>query len=392
MGSKNRYLILIILSFHAVMNAQEASDYKYIDSLTYACYNSRDWNKLIEVGQDAIAEGIDYKYLRQRLGYAYFSKGDYFEARSQFEKALSFDNYNSFSLEYLYYSNLYTGKEEYTGVFSGRLNPELRKKLSVSPFKPLESIELEYNFKFAVTAHRSNPQYYRFGINTKLGYRLSLYQSFSNYKQEIMIQQIGTNKNTSVKQPEYYALLKWNASSHLMLKTAYHFINTTSESSLTNGNLLLFAIAPDFNRFSLETYGSILSVGKDLIYQAGVQTGYVFPGRINFSLTGTVSRLFQQNNSRFIYTQKAGLKVLKQAWIEGNVTFGRMTGYNDYNGLYVYNTFDPMTFRTGATMIYYLGKNIALWANYSYERKENFENSSFHYNQFSYLGGIKWKL
>lgn len=381
-----------MFSFPVLLNAQVAMDYQHVDSLTYSYYNSGDWDRLIKLGLEAAQKGIDYKYLRQRIGFAFFSQGNYYDAKFQFEKARSFDSYDSFTNEYLYYSYLNTAKEEYAGVYARKLDPEIRKSLSISPFKPLESIEIEYNFKFAGTAHRSNPQYYRLGISTKLGYRLTLFQSLSRYNQVIIIQQAGYSEKISDKQPEYYALLKWSASSHLLLKTAYHYISTTSGSSRRSRNLFLFAISHDLNRLSLETSGSVLSIGQELIYQAGGQIGYVFPGRSNFYLTGTASGLFQKTGNRLIYNQKAGFKVMKKTWLEGNLTFGRMTNYNDYNGLYVYNTLDPMTFRAGSTMIFYLGKNIALWANYSFERKEYYEDNLFHYNQFSYLGGIKWRL
>jgi hypothetical protein len=69
-----------------------------------------------------------------------------------------------------------------------------------------------------------------------------------------------------------------------------------------------------------------------------------------------------------------------------------MLDYNDFNGLYLYNTYDPMVFRSGATIVFYAGKTISIWANYTFEKREYFENNSFQYNQFSYLGGIRWKL
>jgi hypothetical protein len=69
-----------------------------------------------------------------------------------------------------------------------------------------------------------------------------------------------------------------------------------------------------------------------------------------------------------------------------------MTEYNDFDGLYIYNTYDPMIFRSGVTAYLPLNRNITLWTNFSYESKEYLELSSFHYNQFSYMGGIKWKL
>lgn len=392
MGSKNRYLIFILFSFNVLLNAQGTLDFKYIDSLTYSYYTLGEWNKLIGLAEYAIDNNIDYLHLRQRLGYAFFSKGNYTDAKYQFEKALSFDSYNQFTLELLYYSYLNIGKEEYAGIFARRLNPELRKSLSITSFKLIESIEAEYNFKYAGTKNRSNPQYYRLGINTKLGNRFTLYQSLSNYNQDIAVQQIGNIETISVRQPEYYALLKYFVSNHLLLKTAYHYINSTSDSFTGIGNFAYLAVSQDVNRFSFEANGSVLSFGQGLTYQAGIQSGFLFPGKSNFYLSGTFSGLFRQDTGRFIYNQKAGLKVLNKISIEGNLTFGRMTNYNDYNGLYVYNSYDPITFRSGATMFFYLSSKITLWANYSFERKEYFENSSFHYNQFSYLGGVKWKL
>jgi hypothetical protein len=392
MGSKNRFLIFVLFFFPTALFAQEKLDYGYVDSITYSYYKNGEWNKLISLGQSAIDKKIDYKFLRQRIGYAFFVQGNYYDAKFQFENALTFDSYDQFSLEYLYYSYLNTGKEDYAGVFEKRLNPELRNVLSLESFKVLESIEFEYNFKYATAESRSNPQYYRIGIKTKLSSRFSIYQSYSGFNQVIYVQQFGRNVENQYKQPEYYALLKYNVSNHLLVKTAYHYIHTTSGTSVTSGNLFLIAFSGDLNHFLFELNGSALNIEQEIEYQAGIQTGYTFPGRSGFYLKGALSGIFQQNNNRLIYDQKAGLKVMKKLWLEANVTFGRMTDYNDYNGLYVYNTYDPMIFRGGASAYLPLNSKITLWANFSYESKEYLENSTLHYNQFSYSGGIKWKL
>jgi hypothetical protein len=392
MGEKIGYIIFIIFSFRYSLNAQTALDYKYVDSLTYIYYMSGEWNKIISLGKDAIDNNIDFKYLRQRMGYAFFELGNYSDARFEFEKAFSFDSYNSFTREYLYYSYLNTGKDDYAGNLARRLSPEIKKNIALKSFKPLESIEFEYNFKYAGTASRSNPQYYRLGINSQLAFGISLYQSFSNYKQVIAVQQPLQDLILSEKQPEYYACLSWALSNNLLIKAAYHFIYTTTLTSSSRGNLGFFSISPDLNRFSVKASFSALNIQQEFVYQPGLEGGYIFPGKANFSLTSSISLLVQQNSNRLIYNEKAGFKVLKNAWLEANLNIGRMNNYNDYNGLYFYNSIDPMTFRSGATFIYYLNKKITLWANYSFERKEYFENRASSYNQFSYLGGIKWKL
>ena len=391
MGKKNKLLILFMLLIPVLVHAQDKHDFISVDSTTYKYYNSGNWNKLIETGKNAISSGVDYKFLRQRLGYAYFSKGDYFNSRTHFEKALTYDSYDNFTLEYLYYSYLNSGKEEYSGVIVSKLNPDLKKKLILTPFKPVESLEFEYNYKFSGTILRSDPRYYRVGIYSKLGYRLGLYQSFSKYAQDLRLQQTGKTA-TSVRQPEYYAQLNWNASGKLILRAAYHFINTNSGSLTQKGNLFLIAAEPDFNRFTLSTYGSLLNIEGTFFYQGGLQAGYVFPGKMDFYLKGKASYLQQTGSRNFIYNPVAGLKLFKKTWFEGSTTLGRMNGYNDFNGLYVYNTYDPIISRTGGTLFHYIGKKIVVWLNYSFEKKEFYENNSFRYNQFSYLGGIKWKL
>ena len=392
MGSKNRYLILILLLIQLDLYGQENMTYSVIDSLTYSYYKNGEWNKLITLGQSAIDKNIDYKYLRERIGYAFFAMGDYYSARNQFEKALTFDSFDQFSLEYLYYTYTYTGKDKFTGALEQKLSTELRKALSVRPFKVLESFELEYNHKYANSGTRSNPQYFRLGSTTRLGYRLMLHQSYSGYYQVISLQENGKTVKTQYNQPEYYAHFDYNVSNHILVKTVYHHIHTSSGSTSTNGNLFLLALAEDLNRFSFEVNGSVLNTGQDFTYQTGIQAGYIFKGRSDFYLNGLLTRIFQQDISRFIYNQKAGLKVLKNMWMESNITFGRMNSYNDYEGIYVYNSYDPMIFRWGATMFLSLNRNIMFWANFSLERKEYLENSSSHYNKFSYLGGIKWKL
>ena len=389
MGSTGKYLIIIMILIPVFSVAQEKPDYLSVDSLTYRYYISGDWDKLISTGRNAIDSGLDYKYLRQRMGHAYFLKGNYFKAKTHFGKALAFDSFDQFSLEYLYYSYLNTGKEGFAGVLEERMHPQLKNSLKAVGFKPLESFELEFNYKVSGSTLRSDGLYYRFGAGSLLSNRVSLYQSFSNYAQTI----IPTDTSDfMIKQPEYYVLVNWNLSMSLMLRTAYHYIHTVSGNSLFRGNLFRIALAPDFNRFIFEANGSLTNMNGYSIYQTGFEAGFVFPGRSNFYLKETAAWLFQPNGNSFVHSPKAGLMLWKGFWLEGNATIGRMFGYNDFNGLYVYNSYDQIVLRSGAGIVYYSGKHLAFWANYTFEKKEFFENNSFHYNQFSFLGGIKWKI
>lgn len=281
-------MVILLIQSPFVLISQEVHDYQYYDSVTYSLYTSGKWDDLIDLGKTVIKEGIDYKYLRQRIGYAYFTKGDFQRARSNFDKALSFDSYDQLSLEYLYYSYLNIGKEDYSGIIVKGIDPAVKKILKIKAINPVESIEAEYNFKYAGTPYRSNPQYYRFGATTKLGYRLSLMQSFSKYNQFIEIQQTGANEIFPVRQSEYYALLKMLISSHISIKTGYHYLNLSSGTLSLIGNLFSFSVAPELKGFTFEFNGSALMIDTLKTYQVGMQAGYQFPGQSGFYFSSSV--------------------------------------------------------------------------------------------------------
>jgi len=101
--------------------------------------------------------------------------------------------------------------------------------------------------------------------------------------------------------------------------------------------------------------------------------------------------MFEEGSNRVIFSQTAGLRLRKMLWAEGNIIFGNLRNYNDRNGLYVYNSIDPTKFRTGLTLFWYLGNKATFFANYTYDKKQ-IELTNLNYKQYSFSGGIIWKL
>lgn len=391
MGRKSEYLIFLMLLFQAISYGQTRS-FVHTDSLTYNLYLAGKWDELVDEGESAISSGIDYKFLRQRLGYAYFMKGDYFKASEHLEKALVYDIFDQFTLEYLWLSYRYSGKEDYTGTLEVKMFPGLRKELSIRRYSPVSDASLEYNYKFSGSGFRSNGRYFRAGFGTKLGFRAYFDQSFSGYSQSISVNFTSSSPVFTIKQPEYYAGLRVNVHNKLILRSAYHYINTHLGSSITNGHLFLIGFAPDLKRVILGLNCSLTRYSSENIWQPELQVGYIFPGRSSFYLKGSVAMLLSSGGNNSVFSPEAGLRLLRGLWLEGHASFGRMNFYNDFNGLYVYNSYDPMIMRFGAGITYYFSDRIALWLAYSTERKEYYNYSSNAYNQFSYLGGLKLKI
>jgi hypothetical protein len=103
---KFRLLLFITLSLQLIPSAycgeNQQKSFQYYDSLTYQQYLSGNWNGLIYSGKQAISLGYDYKYLRLRIGFAYFYKENYRNAAENFHKALKFDSFDSTAA--LYYN------------------------------------------------------------------------------------------------------------------------------------------------------------------------------------------------------------------------------------------------------------------------------------------------
>jgi len=381
-----KYLIICLLTYPTLLRSQEKLSYQKVDSLTYQYFLKGQWKELIDFSQKAEKQEINFKYLHQRLGYAYFMKSDYFAAEHQYEQAFDFDHFDPVTLEYLYYCRLYTGSEECSRYFARNLDVQTLKQLHVSKITPVDQVEAEYNYKTNDAITRSDPSYYRIGIKTLLGYQLSLTQSVSYFGQTIDAE--------SVKQPEYYALLRWQPTSKIQIKGAFHGINTKIGIYNYPAYMGFLGVSSQLSRFNIEGNVSVLKLDTSTVQQFGIQAGVVLPGRSNLYFTGTLNAMSESSSTRAVYSQSAGLRCYKNLWAEANVTMGNLRNYSTLDALYVYNTIDPTVFRTGLTIFYQLNQHITLIGNFTYDQKEF--NSSLinhqHYNQLSISGGIKWKL
>ncbi len=380
----HKYLVSLLLLIPLISFSQEKMGFQQSDSLTYQYYLKGDWKNLIELSKAAFHQNIDSKFMRQRAGYAYLMTGDYTAAEIQFQKAFEFDRADEFTQTYLYYAALNRGSEN-RRFYAGYLSEEVRNKLGILPFNPVSLIDNEFNLKTNKSDSRSNQIYYRAGIGTELGYRLTLYQAVAYFRQTV--------SGVSTRQPEYIAMLNYNLSPKWQFKGTYHFLNTNDGYTAYPGNLGLLAISRQLNRFNLEANGSILKSTFATTRQYGLKAGVVFPGRSNIYLTSAVTGIAEEGASRAIFSQSAGLKCTDKLWAEGYITLGNLKNYNTFNGLYIYNSVDPSIFRTGCTLSCFLGPHLSLVGNFTFDQQqiESTSGNSYYY-QYSYSAGIKWRL
>lgn len=78
-------------------------------------------------------------------------------------------------------------------------------------------------------------------------------------------------------------------------------------------------------------------------------------------------------------------------WTEASVNVGNLDNFVDLDGLYIYNSLDRSTFRSGLSTYWYINKHWTFYLNYTYDTKNIVLYNEF-YTQQSITGGLLWKL
>ena len=396
-------LILTNLSPGNALFAQENS-FHYYDSLTFALYESGDFNGVLTSGKEALKSGFDYYYLRMRMGISCYELHRYGAATSHFKHALRM-NYNATVLEYLYYSYLNSGQAEQARLLLCQ-HKDMLSYLDVDCSRVVSGLYLEGGVKYSneVVREIGDISFFHAGISHNIGSRLDLYHGYSHiiqqfYNYEWVDSSTGgsgngngpggpSNPDDSVEvaseyrviQNEYFASLTFNPGKGLLIIPAYHF---QAVSGMDDNYAFSVRVVKTIQPLSLRiSYGkSHINLQDQAQYSAGI-TCYPLNNQDLYFL-GDYTLHRQQENSSFYYS-KLGVRVLHSAWIEGFYGWGDMYNFTDFNGFYVYNLPDVITSRMGGALMIALKQRHALNIGYVLENKEsvltglNYRHSGFY--------------
>jgi hypothetical protein len=131
-------IVLIIAAVVAITtNAFAQNDFKTLDAVTYDYYLKGDYLNLKNSADKLLSGGIDYYYLRMRLGITAFNCQKYAESATNFRKALGFNSSDTLSQWYLYYSYLYSGRQADARLFLGSIPPDSKDHMQISAEKSI---------------------------------------------------------------------------------------------------------------------------------------------------------------------------------------------------------------------------------------------------------------
>ena len=285
--------MLLLLFCTLLSYANNQVSVESIDSLSYTQFNAGDWDGLIETAELAEKNNIDFKWLQQRVGYAYFVKKQYYKSMRHYEKALDYDAADEISRLYLYYNGLNTGRTAFARFQASQLSEITLKEVNEKQYRLIDAVDLEYSYKMPDHPATNQAHYKRTGLNSQIGYKLNLYQSFSNFNQ--------STDTTQTRQNEYFVLLGWNPAAKTNISIGYHYVDSKIDLSqetlypgtyLYPGNIFYGKITQQLNRFDLALSGASFKNEWLDSKQLGVHLGVNFAGSNYINLTSSYYRIY----------------------------------------------------------------------------------------------------
>ena len=181
------------------LNAQTSKILKesYVDSISYVYSINGQHTELVSIANQAFNKGIDFYFLRYRLGVSYFNQKKYLLANVHFRKALEYYPADFYTKEYLFYCNLYLNNVEdakqiilmlpinFQSYYSNLIGNE--KLLNIESGYQTTSYENSQNATtflgidgmYAESDRMKTLQYYQLGANFPVTKKFKLYTGFS---------------------------------------------------------------------------------------------------------------------------------------------------------------------------------------------------------------------
>ncbi len=428
------------------LNAQEEHPtYRNIDSLSYVLYKQQKWDELIDAGNAALNHGIDYYYLRMRMGVAWYTKQNYRKAIPHFEGALKFNELDETSLEYLYYCYLFSGRQYDVRRLLPKLSKHSKEKIGITGQQVFEEIYIEGGPSIAsnqkIKDDWSHPKpedniynsayfydqytYFHTGFRFKIHPNISIYQGYENtaapFTQKVRYQNQELEEFTyTARQNDYYGSFVFGLPGGIQVTPAYHVIwleyndrkmkydSTTfrlvsdTTQIKTQDYVMSFSVKKDFPVFAIELNGTYGDFGRNDQTQLGI-SGYTYPlGNLNLYTQTSLINRWSGDDYSLIFYQMIGGRVANKLWLEGSFTIGDLSNYAENNAFVIYNAPERINYKFETVFIYSLSKHFEFSVRYRMMQRESkylyfytldsFEVTTSKYLYHTVIGAIKYRF
>lgn len=378
---------LVLLIFWALtISAYAQKDFLTYDKETYEQYLNGDFRNLRKTSSEMLNNGIDYYYLRMRIGILSFNNQRYPLALKHFTKALSFNSSDTISREYIFYSYLNSGRKADANLYLESLpeekkNKELKAKES-SGFSEFFS-SLSYT-SFDTKKYSTNSLYYEAverSVNANVGFENYFTTKFKGFFAYNFYNKTGTvyssvkpsGDNLNFSQNQFYAKFTklsfpgWEFSGFGHIA----FYSDEAKSSQSNGrrsssNLAFeylggISISKNAWRVRGGANFSYSNFGKSTQLRSEGQLTYLPFGNLNLYFTSGVMYQTDKNwGNTYQVNQDIGFKVFKQLWLESGISTGNSFLYARNQGFTMNNSFQIPSLSIYSNLIVLLGNRVSI--------------------------------
>jgi hypothetical protein len=260
-------------------------------------------------------------------------------------------------------------------------------------------VGIEASFKTTDNNLRNNTNYEKLQIKNRFGWGIHMHQAVALFNQSILLANVPRPgfpppppyRTSNIKQTEYYNKVTANLNSQWQLKAAYHGVQTELDNTVYQNKSILIG-AKYFNHyFDIQVDGNFSTMFDTTIQQYNAQLGIYPLGNLKLYSFSVATLSNRPNSSAFNFRQIVGGQLLKNIWIEGNVTLGSFKDLLENDAMYVYNAIDKNLFKGGVTAYITISPKCTLDIGYTLEQRE-LAKSTNTFNQHSITGGLSWKL
>lgn len=439
MGKQIR-LILVLLMVTTLQAQENSLSFKQVDSTSYALYLKEDWKSLLEIGKKSRREGIDFYYLKVRMGIAYYKEGKMLSAIKLLEEAYSVNAYDAVVQEYLYWAYRYGGLILESHLFYEKMSKQVTDKIQLDlPFATALDLSVlatnnsDYDQLLLANDNVNNNetryfpknyQLFSLGLNHPFSKRVNFYHRLSiiptsSVQQDNLLGEI-TNTSYKVNETRYYADMTVGLGNRWYLDTYFNVIfgkyddlnltselsasesrNTTASSSLSTVTYTDFVFGGSLTKASYYVRNIVNASVSNLNGFNQFQVGYtilLYPlGSTLLVPFGAIQFQSQDSNSNKVYS--GGLSVnIAHFSITGYGNIGELNNFVVNNGSIIYNQPATALNEYGLIMEFYT-KNAILKIGYSFMEMEDYYTQDqilipekFQFNQQNIIGGITWKF
>jgi hypothetical protein len=421
--------------------AQQKPEFRDIDKNTYDLYLRGSWRELIRTGEHAVSHGIDYYYLRMRLGIAAYEIKDYAKTIRHCKKALEFNSADDTAKEYLWLALLLYGREIEADRIAQDFSPSLKKKLSYNRKPGVRSLDLNYtgsalrnqedvenllrNTDQNVDGYQSVTRNFRLfgaGLEHDAGKSMRLYHSAGYLSKSYILYSRETTSETSnakLSQLQYYLSGRIFLGSGSFLIPSVHYVNVRipyqtriagpgGRTFIMQQNMFYqdFATSLRFEKYAGKTLPGISAgysnINDERQIQGSLSLSWFPGGNLNLYSQSEITRYFilpEYERGEWIISQNIGFRLFPRLWLEIWGSRGDKENFAGSGASLIYNDIGLISEQYGLNLVIPIS-SIKISANYIYAFHESrYMPDSYitgeklnpiEFNTHKLTGGIKW--